>query len=232
MRRYWGLGLGIVLLFVYSGTAKAQLNLTQTYPDAEASSFGFTYTYNSTTSVGKFVITSTNFSAWFTSASSHVSESAATFDMTMYLQVEGGVAQAIPTASLPGGDVDSLLVKGTPSGGSPTDYIDSTTLSAFGVGPGGTYKSSDLESVWQQDSSGTAWPTGWTIGAILFASNGVLYNTPSGQPSGSPAIDFTRDFTADDALTNQANVFPEPSSGALMLTCVFGIARRRRRQVK
>jgi hypothetical protein len=219
MRRYWGLGLGCLLLCVYSGVARAQsLNLTQTYPDADGNFFGFTYTYNATSNVGVFTI-----------ATSHVSETASTFDLTAYLQIVGGQVQAIPQAQLPNGDVDKLLVKGTPTAGSPTDYIDSTNLGEFGFGPSDTNAGADFEFAFTQDSSGTAFPAGWSIGAIIFADG--LHYTSGSQPASSAAPDFTRGFSASDSLGDTANVFPEPSSGVLMLSCIFGIARRRRRPV-
>jgi hypothetical protein len=220
MRRFWGIGAGLLVVLVYAGGAMGQtLNLTQTYPDAEGSFFNFTYTYSN--GVGKFSITSTDFSAWYTTASSHVSISSGTFDMTAYLQVVGGQVSPIPQASLPQGDTDSLLVKGTPSGGNPTDYIDSTNLFAFGTGPGDTNAGADFEFAWRQDSNGTAFPTGWAIGAIIFG--------PTNESGSSNAPIFTENFASGDSIDDQMNVFPEPSSGVLMLVSVFGIARRRRR---
>ncbi len=224
MRRFWGFGWAFLLMLMISGIARAQsLNLTQVYPDADCNFFTFNYTYNAGTNVGVFSITSTDFQSWFTTASSHVSmtSGSSTFDLTAYLQIVGGQVQAIPKAQLPVGDNDSLVVKGTPTGGSATDYIDSTTLTQFGFGPSDTNAGADFEFAFIQDSNGTAFPTGSAIGAIIFG--------PTNETGSGNAPIFTENFTTKSSLSDTANVFPEPSSGVLMLCSVLGIARRRRR---
>jgi len=226
MCRSWVLIFGLVGILAGAGVVQGQsYPLTQDDPDANASFFSYSYTYNSGSNVGKLTITSTSFNQFTQSPTSgSVGVSSSTFDLTAYLEIISGKPVAIPAASLPGGDVDSLVVKGTPTGGGATDYYDSTELDSFGFGSGDTNNGVDMEFLFRQDGSGTeTWPN-WPIGVIVF---GGTTQTPSGS-----APNFAANFNDKSVSNDVANIFnvPEPSSAVLMLGSFVLFARRSRRR--
>jgi hypothetical protein len=225
-----GIVVAAITLVAVAPLARAtNLNLVQVDPDALASDINIAFASfagntDSNGTIFKFTASSsafTQFTQSLTSGSTTVTSG--TLALTAYVYTTGTDAGLPLTSSQLSTDslADSLVQKGTPHLGSPTDYFDSTTLINMGENSGSTTSNAAFEFLFSSDSLSTAAPVNGEIGFIM--TSAVSHVGLTSAFSNTP-------LQAISAVSNTFSV-PEPSSMILLIGAGGVLARRRHRSL-